>query len=204
MKALHRGAPLEAARVITVLLHGRGAGARGILELSDALAAPGVAFLVPEAPGGSWYPQRFLEPTAKNQPFLDAALEMVRNTVLQAGVPQSQVVLIGFSQGACLALEAAHRTGGRWGAVIGFSGGLIGAEEEVGARQGAGLEGTPVFLGCSDVDSHIPLGRVQRSADVLERQGATVDTRIYPGFGHAINADELEAARALLNAMPKP
>jgi phospholipase/carboxylesterase len=198
MNLLHAGAPLEAARVVALLLHGRGSSARDIISLAAPLQTEGVAFLAPEARLGSWYPRRFLEPTSANQPFLDAALETVRATVAQTNLEQSRVALIGFSQGACLALESAHRAGGRWHSVIAFSGGLIGAGDEVGAHGGAKLEGTPVFLGCSDVDPHIPLERVQRSAELLEGQGARVDTRIYSNFGHGINEDELEAARALL------
>ncbi len=118
----------------------------------------------------------------------------------QTGLPQEQIALLGFSQGACLALETAYRTGGRFKAIVAFSGGLIGSDSEVGSVNGGSLEGTPVLLGCSDVDFNIPLKRVQRSAELLRAAGATVDERIYPNFDHAINADELEAARVLLSA----
>ncbi|NJK45144.1 MAG: phospholipase [Pleurocapsa sp. SU_196_0] len=180
------------------MVHGRGANAQIILSLSDALGLTDAAFLAPQAEGGVWYPQRFIEPIDHNQPWLSNALETVTRAIHDTGLPQERVALLGFSQGACLALETAYRVGGRFQAVIGFSGGLIGADEEIGATRGANLDGTPVLLGCSDVDFHIPLERVHRSAELLETAGAAVDTRIYPNFGHAINADEISAARALL------
>ena len=198
MKLLHAGEPPETARVAVVMLHGRGSNAEDILSLSAELEAPGVAFIAPEAPGGTWYPQRFIEPVAHNEPWLSAALETVRAAIAFTKLEQHQIALLGFSQGACLALETALRVGGRFKAVIGLSGGLIGADEELGARAGANLEGTPIFLGCSDVDFHIPLSRVKQSAALLEAHGAKVDARIYPNFGHTINPDELEAARNLL------
>jgi phospholipase/carboxylesterase len=143
---LHAGAPLETARIAVVMIHGRGANAQTILSLSDALGLPDAAFLAPQADGGVWYPHRFIEPVAHNQPWLSNALETVTRAIHDTGVPQERVALLGFSQGACLALETAYRVGGRFKAVIGFSGGLIGADEEVGATRGANLDGTPVFL----------------------------------------------------------
>ena len=198
MNLLHAGAPLETATTAVILLHGRGSSARDIISLASELTLPGVAFLAPEAVNGSWYPLRFLEPQARNEPFLSNALEVVRLAMQSTGLEQHQIALLGFSQGACLALETAHRTGGRFKAVFGLSGGLIGADSELGSRSVASLESTPIFLGCSDIDPHIPLERVQRSAALLEMQGGIVETRIYPSFGHGINSDELETVRALL------
>lgn len=198
MTVLHAGAPLETAQTAVILLHGRGSNARDIISLASQLELPGVAFTAPEAVGGSWYPLRFLEPQARNEPFLTQALELVKAVMRQTGLGQSSIALLGFSQGACLALETAHRLGGRFKALIGLSGGLIGADSELGSRPVPSLESTPVFLGCSDVDAHIPLERVQRSAALLTTQGAVVNTRIYPNFGHGINADELEVVRSLL------
>ena len=198
MNLLHAGAPLETATTAVILLHGRGSSARDIISLASELALPDVAFLAPEASGGSWYPLRFIEPQARNEPFLSRALETVRLAMQSTNLEQHNIALLGFSQGACLALEFAHRTGGRFKAVFGLSGGLIGADSELELRVVASLESTPIFLGCSDIDPHIPLERVKRSAALLERQGGSVETRIYPNFGHGINSDELEAARALL------
>ena len=158
----------------------------------------------------------FLAPLGDNEPSLSSAIEAVLEVVGRiedAGVARGRIALGGFSQGACLALEVAARSGGRWAGVFALSGGLIGTgpgPEDAPALEGMGgrfadksfdylgLEGTPVFLGCSDVDPHIPLARVERSAAVLEAAGAVVDARVYPGFGHAVNADEIEAVRAML------
>ena len=200
MNVLHAGASLETAQTAVILLHGRGSSARDIISLATELTLPGVAFLAPEAVNGSWYPLRFLEPQTRNEPFLSQARETVRLAMQQTGLEQRQIALLGFSQGACLALETAHRTGGRFKCVIGLSGGLIGANNELGSRSAPNLEATPFFLGCSDIDPHIPLERVRRSAELLEAQGGVVETRIYPNFGHGINSDELEVVRGLLSA----
>ena len=200
MNVLHAGEALETARTAVILLHGRGSSARDIISLASELALPGVAFLAPEATGGSWYPLRFLEPQVRNEPALSQALETVRLAMQQTNLEQVNIALLGFSQGACLALETAHRTGGRFKCVIGLSGGLIGADNELELQAYPSLESTPVFLGCSDIDPHIPIGRVRRSAELLERQGASVETRIYPNFGHGINSDELEIVQSMLSA----
>jgi phospholipase/carboxylesterase len=199
VSTLRAGAPLESARVAVVLLHGRGASAQSVLSLSPELGGDDVAFLAPQASNDTWYPQRFIVPTAQNEPWLSAALEAVGETVALTQLPLERVILAGFSQGACLALEYAVRAGGHFGGVIAFSGGLIGADDEVGSSRGAPITGTPIFIGCDEQDFHIPLERVQRSAQILSNLGAVVDARIYRGLGHAINADELEAARAIID-----
>lgn len=196
------GTPLGDARAAVLLLHGRGDSAQGILSLADALATDGVAFAAPQAEGNSWYPQSFLMPLERNEPQLSAALQAVQDALAEleaAGLEREQVVLMGFSQGACLATESAARYAQRYGGVVGFSGGLIGPEGAPRDYPGS-LAGTPVFLGCSDVDAHIPEARVRETAAVLERLGGSVDARIYPGMGHTINSDELEAARAIVVA----
>jgi phospholipase/carboxylesterase len=197
---LHAGEPLATARAAVVMLHGRGATAESILELAGPLATPGVAYLAPQAAGGAWYPQRFMEPIERNEPWLTDALATVGTVLDQlkaAGIGAERTVLLGFSQGACLALEYAARNGRRYGGVVGLSGGLIGPP---GTRwaYAAALDGTPVFLGCSDVDFHIPKERVDESAAVLTRLGAEVTERIYPGMGHTVNQDEVDQVRELL------
>lgn len=205
---LHRGQPVrtsgvppEEAAAAMVLLHGRGASAESILTLADKLGdPPGFAYAAPQAAGHTWYPYSFLAPLEQNEPWLSSALEAVGAVVSEledAGLDASQIILLGFSQGACLALEFAARNARRYGGVIAFSGGLIGPDTPL--RDAAGsLDGTPVFLGCSDVDPHIPASRVHASADVLERLGADVTKRIYPGMGHTVNDDEIAWARALM------
>lgn len=203
-----------------VLLHGRGAPAASLLPLARDLGRLDLPALAPQAPSGAWYPFSFLAPLSANEPHLSQAIAQVTDTVKRlgdAGIPQSRIALVGFSQGACLALEVAARTGGRWGAVLAFSGGLIGTGERADAEptlQGMGgpfadkafdypdsLEGTPVFIGGSDVDPHIPLARMERSAEVFRQLEADVDLRVYPGMGHTLNADELATGKALLGTL---
>src|SRR5206468_476878 len=182
------GEPLERARAAIVMLHGRGATAESILDLAGPLATPGVAYLAPQAAGGAWYPRRFMEPIETNEPWLSSALATVGAALARleaAGIPVERSVLMGFSQGGCLALEYAARNGRRYGGVVGLSGGLIGPPGTRWDRPAA-LDGTPVFLGCSDVDFHIPKGRVDESAEAMRRLGAEVEERIYPGMGHTV------------------
>ncbi|MGG5890139.1 alpha/beta hydrolase [Falsiroseomonas sp. HC035] len=194
------GSPLGQARGAVVMVHGRGADAAGMLSLAEVFAQPDLAYLAPQAAGGTWYPYSFLAPTERNQPFLSSALGMLDGLfedLSVAGIAPGRVVLLGFSQGACLALEYAARRARRYGGLVGLSGGLIGPDGT--ARDHAGdLGGTPVLLGCSDVDPHIPLLRVHETARVLRRLGGTVTERIYPGMGHGINDDEVTHIRDLL------
>ncbi|HEX2280514.1 MAG TPA: dienelactone hydrolase family protein [Thermomicrobiales bacterium] len=200
-RILSGGAPLEAAGGALIAIHGRGADAEDIIALAREIAPPDVTILAPQAAGNTWYPYRFLEPTERNEPYLSSALRVVADLIVQLGehrIPPERVALMGFSQGACLALEAAARNARRYAGVIGFSGGLIGPPGIPFDFTGS-LDGTPVFLGCSDVDPHIPKERVEESAVALDRLGAAVDVRLYRGMGHTVNRDELEAARAILD-----
>ncbi len=195
------GAPLATARAVGVLLHGRGATALSILDLADAFNWTDLAWLAPQARSNTWYPNRFLAPMESNQPWLSSALAAVADVVAQAeeaGTPRSRIVLIGFSQGACLALETLIRTPGIAGGVAGLSGGLIGPPGTVWPDAGR-LDGVPVFLGCSDVDLHIPKERVLESADVLRARGAEVTAILYPGMDHTVNDDEIAHVRVLVD-----
>lgn len=195
-----RGAPLAEAEAAVLMLHGRGDSAAGILSLAEVLDVPGVAFAAPQAAGGSWYPYSFLAPLDQNEPFLSAAFQAVRDAlgvVEAAGIRRERTLLLGFSQGACLALESAARHAARYGGVVALSGGLIGPEGTSRDYPGS-LSGTPVFLGCSDVDAHIPEARVHHSAEVMTRLGGDVTKRIYPGMGHTVNQDEVDFVRSLL------
>jgi len=200
---VHRaGAAPEHARGALILLHGRGGHAAEMLDLARLLVGEGVAVLAPLAAGQTWYPYRFIEPAARNEPHLSSALSVVGALVaglIAQGLPGARIALAGFSQGACLALEWAARHDGPLGAVIGFSGGLIG--DTVSAAGRPRHDGLPVFLGCAERDAHIPLARVRESEAVLRDLGAVVDTRIYPGSDHGINKDELDAARRLLEPL---
>lgn len=200
---LQSGTPLEAAKAVMILLHGRGDTSQGIMGLSQEFEHPDFAFVAPQAANNTWYPFRFIEPTSRNEPYLTSAIQTVNNILelTQKHVSLQRTFLVGFSQGACLALEVAARKGGKFGGVIAFSGGLIGDTLEFEKYQN--LEQTPFFLGCSDVDSHIPKTRVEESAVLLEKLGASVTMRLYPNFGHSINENELEQTRALIKTSLK-
>jgi phospholipase/carboxylesterase len=198
---LRSGPPLEEAAGIMIMAHGRGGTPRDMLALSLELDRPQLACLAPTAASGSWYPYSFLEPIGRNAGPLNSALRLMQTAMAKAeaaGFPPERVVLLGFSQGACLALEFATRNARRYGGIVGLSGGLIGPEGTPRDYPG-GFDGTPVFLGCGDVDAHIPKRRVDETATVLERMGAVVTKRIYQGMGHTVSADEIAAVRALLD-----
>jgi len=196
------GVPLARADMAVIMLHGRGATAADILSLTDHLEQNDLAYVAPQAPGNSWYPNSFLAPLDQNEPALSEALALVGGLIESLatdGVTPERVVLLGFSQGGCLALEYAARHARRYAAVVGLSAGLIGPQ--TAHRNYAGsLTGTPVFLGCGDMDGHIPLERVKESTKVLRGLGGEVTQRIYRGMGHAINDDELAQVRAMLRA----
>jgi predicted esterase len=205
-RVLMAGEPLERATGAIVAVHGRGASPEDIVPLAEAIAPPGVAILAPAATGNTWYPYSFLAPTQQNEPYLSSALRRVNDLIadlMARGIPAERIALMGFSQGACLALETAARKPRHYAGLIGFTGGLIGPS---GTRfdYAGSLTGTPVFIGSSDVDPHIPKARFEESADALTRLGATVDARLYPGMGHTVNRDELDAARALLTTAFSP
>jgi predicted esterase len=197
---LRRGPEPARARVTMILVHGRGDNAAGILGLTDEFEAADVCWLAPQAALNTWYPYSFLSPMEQNQPALDSALRVIEGllrTLEEDGVAAARVGLMGFSQGACLAQEFAARNARRYAAIVGLSGGLIGPPGTPRAYPGT-FAGTPVFLGCSDIDPHIPLSRVKESAEIFRGMGANVDERIYPRMGHTVNADEIEAVSALL------
>jgi predicted esterase len=186
-----------------VLVHGRGATAESILTLADEVGRPELAYLAPQAAGHTWYPYGFMAPMERNEPWLSSALELLESVLakLEAeGIPAERTVLLGFSQGACLALEFAARHAKRYAGVVAFSGGLIGPPGT--PREYAGsFDGTPVFLGCSDIDPHIPEERVHESAEIARQMGAQVTERIYPGMGHTVNEDELSWLADLLGGL---
>jgi phospholipase/carboxylesterase len=198
------GVPPGEARVGVVLLHGRGATARGILDLARQIDVDGVAYLAPGASRNTWYPQSFLAPISANEPGRSSGLQAIGDavaTLVEAGVPEERVVLGGFSQGACLATEFAARNPRRYGGAFALSGGLIGETvdvEDYAAEHEGAMDGTPVFLGCSDVDPHIPVERVHDTREVFEALGAEVTERIYEGMGHTVNVDELEHVRGIV------
>jgi predicted esterase len=195
---LHYGPPLAQARRVAICIHGRGASAEDILGLARELGTTDVAYLAPQAAGRTWYPYSFLSPIPQNEPGITSALGVIASLADSTHSGSERVVILGFSQGACLALEYAARNPRRYAAVVGLSGGLIGPPGTPRDYPGS-MEDTPVFIGCSDIDAHIPVERVHETAEVFRRMGAVVDERIYRGMGHTINEDELNAVRALVS-----
>lgn len=206
----HGGGPVETAGVAldvasraVVLVHGRGATAGSILTLHEELAVADTAYLAPGAAGRTWYPNSFLAPVASNEPGRSSGLGVI-SAILEelstAGIQPAETVLLGFSQGACLATEFAARHPRRYGGVVGLSGGLIGQDIDPSVYDGD-LAGTPVFLGCSDRDPHIPESRVEQTGAILASLGGDVDQRLYEGMGHTINEDERSAVEALIRAV---
>ena len=197
------GEPLESAKAAMIMMHGRGATAEDILMLADEFKQPGFAYLAPQAAGNSWYPNSFLAPIASNEPGLSSGLAVIASLLeqlTQAGISSERTMLLGFSQGACLSLEFVARNARRYGGVAGLSGGLIGPDGTPRNASGS-LAGTPVFLGCSDIDPHIPKARVQETAEVLQQLGGDVTMRLYPRMGHTVNRDELRSVQAMMSAL---
>jgi phospholipase/carboxylesterase len=197
------GQPLSSAKAAIVLVHGRGASARDILGLAEELDHPEFAYLAPQAAGHAWFPYSFLAPIVQNQPWLNSALSLLGEVVgraVAAGIPRHKVAMVGFSQGACLATEFVARSAARYGAVIAFTGGLIGPPGTRFKYPGD-LSGTPCFFGAGDPDPHVPWERVKQSASVLSALGGVVTLRRYPGLPHTINQDEIEQAKKLLSPL---
>lgn len=197
------GEPLESARAAMIMVHGRGAQATDILDLAGEIRQPCIAYLASQAADRSWYPYPFMTPIEQNEPGISSGLQVLADLMAQIaehGIAAEKTLLLGFSQGACLALEFAARHAQRYGGVVGLSGGLIGPAGTPRDYPGS-LDGTPVFLGCSDVDPHIPKERVTESAEVLEALGAEVTARLYPNLGHTINLDELKFIRKMVGGL---
>ncbi len=200
---LAMGKPLDEAQHVMIAVHGRGASAQNILELAAAFNQPDWAYLAPQANSFTWYPNSFLAPLQDNEPGLSSGLQMIGDIVKhvnEQGIPTERIMLMGFSQGACLASEYVARHAQRYAGLAVLSGGVIGPEGTPRDYDGT-LDDTPVFIGCSDVDMHIPLARVKETTEVLGKMGAKVDERIYPGMPHTVNDDEIEAVRQLMSTI---
>ncbi|MFC4448115.1 alpha/beta hydrolase [Halorussus aquaticus] len=195
------GAALESADAAVLFVHGRGATAQGMIEMASEFDAEGVAYLAPQANGRTWYPNSFLAPIDQNEPSLSSALDLLgdlRERVTDAGIAADRTMFVGFSQGACLSSEFVARNAREYGGLAALSGGVIGPDGTPRDYDGS-IDGTPVFLGCSDSDPHIPLERVHETRDVLEDLGGDVEERIYEGMGHGINEDEMECVRGMVS-----
>ncbi|EIM78665.1 phospholipase/carboxylesterase [Nitritalea halalkaliphila LW7] len=188
------GKALGEAQRVAILLHGRGASATSILGLREALALEDFALLAPQAPGNTWYPYSFMAPDASNEPAYSAAIRMLQElveAVIEQGYSSEQLYFIGFSQGACLALEFTARHARRYGGVAAFTGGLIGEQLRADKYEGD-FSGTPVFIGASHQDFHVPLSRIEESVQLLTAMGAVVKTIIAPDTQHIIREKEVD------------
>jgi predicted esterase len=197
------GARLGTSPAVMIMVHGRNAAPENILDLVPHFERTDFTYLAPAAAGRTWYPHSFMADRQKNEPGLSSGLWVLEHLVADVvahGIQKEHVLLLGFSQGACLMSEFAVRHADRYGAVIAYSGGLIGEPGTTWDYPG-NFRGTPVFLGCSDVDAHVPKGRVDESAAVFTRMGATVTERIYPGMAHTVNADEIAFTRSLMDSL---
>ncbi|MEQ9279864.1 MAG: dienelactone hydrolase family protein [Balneola sp.] len=205
-KTASGGVDLSDAKFAMIMIHGRGASAESIIGLGNEFETNDkITFMAPQASGFTWYPYSFLAPTEKNQPGLNSGLQAISDLIVQIekeGISKENIFLLGFSQGACLATEFVARHPGKYAGVIGLSGGLIGDEVDPSVYSGD-LEGTPVFLGCSDIDPHIPKERVDETEAAFEKLGGKVTKKIYPGMGHLVNEDEIQHIQQLLNSKLK-
>ena len=194
------GAPLKEAHAAMLMVHGRGATAFDILSLSHDLENLNFAYIAPQAADNVWYPNGFMSPIPSNEPWLSSALATLEGVISHIAnfIPHERIVILGFSQGACLGLEFAARHARRYGGIVWLSGGLIGPDGTPRDYPGS-FDGTPVFLGCSDVDPHIPKARVLHTEEVFTRMRATVTTRLYPGMGHTISQDEIAAVKDIMS-----
>ena len=194
------GEPASRAQAAMLMIHGRGARAEDILSLANEFTVPGFAFFAPQAAGNTWYPNRFLVPLNENEPWLSSALKFVDDVlteIVNAGISAERIILLGFSQGACLTLEFAARNARHYGGIVGLSGALIGPDDTPRDYKGS-LAGTPIFLGCSDVDFHVPKERVDETAEVMQRLGGVVTERLYPNMDHSVNQDEIDSVRGMM------
>lgn len=179
-----------------IMLHGRGAPAEDILGLADVLNVAGFALVAPQATNHTWYPYSFLVPPPQNEPWLSSALQLVTeivNDLTMHGIKHENIFFSGFSQGACLTLEFVARNARRWGGVVAFTGGLIG-DRIYPDNYSGDFDGTPIFVGTSDPDPHVPVDRVKESTRILTHMGASVEEKIYPNLGHSISQDEIRRA----------
>lgn len=197
---LFGGTDINSAKSAMILIHGRGATAESILTLANEFQSGKYVYVAPQANGNTWYPYSFLSPVERNEPGLSSGLKVISNIFKKlnnSGIPDKEIILLGFSQGACLALEYSARNAKQYKGVIGLSGGLIGDKIEK-ERYSGSFANCTVFLGCSDIDPHIPEERVNQTAVIMKEMGALVTKRIYKGMGHTINEDELNFINSMI------
>lgn len=193
----------EDANLAMIMIHGRGASAESIITLSNEFDMGNIHYRAPQASQSTWYPYSFLQPTERNEPGLSSGLQVIFDIISdieEKGISKEKIILLGFSQGACLATEFVARHPARYGGLIALSGGLIGESVQSENYEGD-LNGTPYFVGCSDVDPHIPVERVEESVKILKNLGADITKKIYPGMGHTVNQDEMDHIKKMIDVV---
>ena len=194
------GRELDKDSKVLIMLHGRGGSAEDILSLSSFLEVKDFTLLAPHATNNTWYPYSFLSPPTQNAPWLTSALSLLKdllNDIYSKGVAPGNIYFAGFSQGACLTLEFVTRNANKYGGVVAFTGGLIG-DKIIEENYQGDFQGTPIFIGTSDPDPHVPVERAIKSSNILKRMHASVTLKVYPGMGHTISQDEIENANQLV------
>lgn len=202
---LTAGKELTRDSKVLILVHGRGGSAADILSLASYLDVNDFTLLAPQATNNTWYPYSFMAPPAQNEPWLSSALSLLKEMVddlYRQGIPSQNIYFAGFSQGACLTLEFVTRNATKYGGVVAFTGGLIGDRIYKDNYKGD-FQNTPVFIGTSDPDPHVPVERVYATTNILKDMNAAVTEKVYSHMGHTINQDEIDNAnRLVFNASP--
>lgn len=194
------GKPLQEADKALIMIHGRGADARDILGIASHLNVQEYALFAPEATNNTWYPYSFMAPPEQNEPWLSSALNLVKEAVdaaTEQGISAENIYFLGFSQGACLALEFVARNAKKFGGVVALTGGLIGDKIDQDNYTG-NFNSTPIFMGTGNPDPHVPIERVKESAIILEKMNAKVHLKVYNGKAHSVSQDEIDEANRLV------
>ncbi|MBF4519441.1 dienelactone hydrolase family protein [Flavobacterium sp. ANB] len=194
------GLSLNNAKKALIMIHGRGASAHDILSIARHLKVDDFALVAPQAENRTWYPYSFLVPIEENEPSFSKSLDAIHQVVVavqQNGIEKENIYFLGFSQGACLALEFTARNAAKYGGIVAFTGGLIGDKVYEDNYTG-NFEKTPVFIGTSDPDFHVPVERVNETEALLKKMGASVSKKIYENMGHTISQDEIDLANQLI------
>lgn len=194
------GKSLKEAKKVLIMLHGRGANASDILGLASHLNVSEHALLAPQAINNTWYPYSFLAQLEQNEPWLSSALDLLKEVVDEVNkqeITNENIYFLGFSQGACLAIEFVTRNADKYGGVVIFTGGLIGDKINLENYSG-NFKGTPIFIGTGNPDSHVPIERVNKSVSILKKMNAKVHLQVFEGRPHTISQDEINEANRLI------
>jgi phospholipase/carboxylesterase len=199
-KIIAAGKDLNEDGKVLIMLHGRGGSAEDILSLSSHLEVKDFTLLAPQATNNSWYPYSFLAPPSQNEPWLSSALNLLKellDELKNKSILIENVYFLGFSQGACLTLEFVTRNAKKYGGVVAFTGGLIG-DKIYNENYKGDFQNTPIFIGTSNPDPHVPVERVYATTNILKDMNAAVTEKIYNNMGHTINQDEIGNANKIV------